>query len=265
LNSYNGAGTTQTFSGVISGSGSYVRNASTATGGGTTIFTGLNTYAGGTNVSRGTLLVNNPTTNPTDSGTGNGVVTVGANGILGGTGSALGAVTVNSGGIVSPGASIDSFAVGALTFNSGSTLKIELNSNLSFSVGADLLDVSGNLSIAPTGALLAITDAGSTSLTSVKYTLISYSGTWNGNSFASFPDDSTVVIGSNSYVINYNDSTGGTNFGGGAFGNFVTLSISAIPEASSILLGGTLSLALVLAVGLRKTLKTAPATPPANR
>ena len=140
-------------------------------------------------------------------------------------------------------------------FNTGSTLTVEINSDLSFSVGADLLDANGDLTIAAAGALLSITDAGSTVLTSVKYTLISYAGDWNGNSFDNYADDSTVVIGSNSYVINYNDSTGGTNFRGGAYGNFVTLSIAAVPEASAALFGGLVCLVIGSVVGGRKLLR----------
>lgn len=47
LQSFNGTGTSQTFSGIISGTGSFKRNASTANTGGDTIFTAANTYSGG--------------------------------------------------------------------------------------------------------------------------------------------------------------------------------------------------------------------------
>ena len=100
LHSFNTTSTTQTFNGVISGTGSYVRNASSAGTGGTTVFNAANTYSGGTNVSRGVLIVDNPT--GSGSGTGTGAVAVGANGMLAGTGLLTGAVTV-SGGSVSPG------------------------------------------------------------------------------------------------------------------------------------------------------------------
>src|SRR5207249_201128 len=68
------------------------------------------TYAGGTTVSAGKLLVNNTT----GSGTGTGALTVNA-GTLGGTGVIAGPVTLNAAGTLSPGA--DS-AIGTLTFNS---------------------------------------------------------------------------------------------------------------------------------------------------
>ena len=43
--------------------------------------------------------------------------------------------------------------------------------------------------------------------------------------FNGIADDSTITVGANSFTINYNDTTGGTNFGGGAFTNRVTLTI----------------------------------------
>ena len=55
LNSFNTTGSTQTFSGNISGGGSYRRTASVAGTGGTTIFSGTNTYTGTTSVNDGIL------------------------------------------------------------------------------------------------------------------------------------------------------------------------------------------------------------------
>jgi autotransporter-associated beta strand protein len=155
LNSYNTTGTDQTFSGVISGNGSYVRNASTAGTGGRTIFTAANTYSGGTTVSRGTLLVNNTT----GSGTGSGTVTVGSDGTLGGTGTISGAVTVS--GTLAPGTSI-----GTLTFGSSLTLSgttsMEINKTLGTadkivtSIGT--VTLGGNLTAVNLAGTLALND-----------------------------------------------------------------------------------------------------------
>ena len=130
-----------------------------------------------------------------------------------------------------------------------------MDSDASLSFGADLLNANG-LTIAASGAKLNLTDDGTTVLAvGAKYTLISYSGTWTSGTFDGYADDTSFVLGSNTYVINYNDSTGGTNFGGGAYGSFVTLTVTAIPEASSILLGSLVCIVVGSVVGGRKLLR----------
>jgi len=92
LESFNTTSTTQTFTGVISGTGSYNRSASVSGTGGDTVFTAANTYQGGTTVNRGSLTV----TNTTGSGTGTGGITVNAQGVLNvGNGAANGAVSAS--------------------------------------------------------------------------------------------------------------------------------------------------------------------------
>ena len=68
-------------------------------GTGTLTYTAANTYTGTTTVSGGTLEVNNTT----GSGTGTGAVTLQTSTILGGSGIITGPVTVESGGMISPG------------------------------------------------------------------------------------------------------------------------------------------------------------------
>src|SRR5262249_15313445 len=70
LQSFNATGS-QTFSGVISSTGSYNRSVGSGVGG-ETVFTNANTYQGGTTVNASTLTV----TNTSGSGTGTGTVTV---------------------------------------------------------------------------------------------------------------------------------------------------------------------------------------------
>ena len=225
-----------TYSGQLSGSGSL-----TKVGTGTLTLTGDSSYGGGTAINGGTLKANNTT----GSATGSGAVTVNSGGTLAGTGAITGAVTVNSGGKLSPGASIESLNMGALTFSGTSTFDYEIDTtyNISLAAAADLVNANGNLSIAGTAILNLIELGSPTNVVqgNTKYTLISYAGTWDNGTFAGRPDDSIVSLGVNQYMINYNDITGGSNFGGGLYGDginphFVTL--TAIPEASPVLLGG---------------------------
>jgi autotransporter-associated beta strand protein len=220
------------FSGVIGTSGNV-----TKTGAGTWTLSGANTYTGGTLVNGGTLVVNNTS----GSGTGTGTVIVNSGGTLAGSGSVSGAVNVNNEGTLAPGSSIESLDTGALTFNNGSTFAYEIDSDASFTVAADLVNANGNLDIFA-GATLDIDDLGDTHLNNpipnerIKFTLISYAGTWNGGTFDGYADGSMFFVGSNQFVIDYDDPEAGANFGGGEFGNQVT--ITAVPEASSFIFGG---------------------------
>ncbi|MDB6056795.1 MAG: Lysozyme [Verrucomicrobiales bacterium] len=75
-----------------------------------------NTYADGTTISAGTLLVNNSS----GSATGSGGVTVDG-GTLAGTGTISGIVTVNAGGTIAPGPSIGHLRLGAPPILGGTT------------------------------------------------------------------------------------------------------------------------------------------------
>jgi len=79
--------------------------------------------------------------------------------------------------------------------------------------------------------------------------IASYTGTWNGGTFASWLDDTAQSFGGNSWTINYNDIVAGINFTSEqpapGTQNFVTLT-QTVPEPSALLslLGGS---ALLLA------------------
>lgn len=115
-----------------------------------------NTYSGGTTISAGRLLVNNPT----GSGTGSGSVTING-GSLGGTGVIAGVVTVNGGGTVSPGTTS---SLGKLTLNSVPTIygtnfmRIDRNGGSSLAdtivLSSGALNYSGTLVVSNAGASL---------------------------------------------------------------------------------------------------------------
>ncbi len=103
----------QTYSGIISGSGSL-----TKVGVGTLAMNGTSTYTGPTSVNQGTLLVNGSLASP---------VTVNSGGILGGSGT-LTSVTVASGGSLSPGAAPTPMNVsGSLSLLSGAVMDYALD------------------------------------------------------------------------------------------------------------------------------------------
>ena len=87
-------------------------------GTGAVTLTGANTYSGLTTVSAGTLLVNGSLTTS--------AVTVGNGGTLGGSGSLGALVTVQSGGVLSPGNSPGALAAAALDLQAGSTTFMEV-------------------------------------------------------------------------------------------------------------------------------------------
>jgi autotransporter-associated beta strand protein len=142
----------------------------TKSGAGTMRLTSANTYASGTILSAGRLLVNNPS----GSGTGSGAVTVNG-GILGGTGTIAGTVTINSGGTISPGTSI-----GTLSLNSAPTFNgtnfMEINRNGGSPLADNIVLTSGALNY---GGTLVVSNTGATLLGGEGFTLFAAS-TYSG-------------------------------------------------------------------------------------
>jgi len=190
---------------TISGTGQVVIGLSNITGTTTqaVTFTGTKTYSGATTVKNGALFLNTTLASST--------VTVAAAGTLGGTGTAGGPVSVS--GTLAPGVGgVGALSTGALTLGTSSTAAFDINTTATTS---DVVHVTGNVTLG--GGALSLNDVAAATLTgATKLTLITYSGTLTGT-FSGLAEGATVSVGSNSFVIHYNDSNAVTLSAGDAY------------------------------------------------
>lgn len=197
--------------------------------------------------------------NTTGSATGAAAIVVHGSATLAGTGAVAASVTVNSGGHLAPGNSIESLNVGttgaALTFNAGSNFDYEIKSNNSLSTAADLVNLTGDLSINPSAAV-NFSDLAGLSATvlplGTKLTMIAYTGAWDSGTFASQLNNSDVQIGLNEFVMKYDDLTAGVNFQSEVASGLHYVTLTAVPEASAFLCVGAVALLAGGAVARRK-------------
>ena len=220
----NGTGNTL-ISGVISGIGGSLSQA----GSGTLTLTGANTYSNGTNLSSGTLLVNNTA----GSGTGTGVVFVTGSGTLGGTGTISNLVSVGAGANIAPGDGGNNTGIlkaGALTLAFTSNFRVDINGTTA-GTGYDRIQVNtGGVIIL--GGNLVVTVGTTLSLGQTFTILDKVPG---GAIIGTFAQGSTVT-GSDGTVFSVS-YTGGN-------GNDIVLTVvqAAVPEPSTWL-GGALAIA----------------------
>lgn len=156
-----GAGTDETFNGVINNECSNKNYGGTTTivkeGNGFWKLTGNNTYKGTTTVRNGMLIVNG-------KHTGTGKVTVMSEATLAGRGTIPATIEVQSGAVLQPGdpavsaVNIGTFTVGSLNLLDGSQCNMEINRSLSTSdrvTATGAIIVRGTLNLAVTGNLQA--------------------------------------------------------------------------------------------------------------
>jgi autotransporter-associated beta strand protein len=190
-------------------------------GAGALVLAGNNSYDGGTTIQNGTLRINGAHSGP-------GLITV-AGGTLGGTGSVAGAILVQSGAKLAPGASPGIFtANGDVTLDSGSTFEVELN-GLAVGTEYDSLAMGTGTSLTLTNPTLLV-QLGFSPAIDVTFQIVTgfsnLSGTFDG-----LPDDATFTTGGTEFRIDYNTSD---------------ITLTVVPEPASLGILGLLAAAVLL-------------------
>ncbi|MGI8890960.1 MAG: autotransporter-associated beta strand repeat-containing protein [Chthoniobacterales bacterium] len=200
-----------TFAGVISDLGGIkdgTGGSFSKTGAGDLTLTNENTYTGGTTVTSGALLVNNPT----GSGTGPGPVTAEA-GTFGGDGTSDGSVIIGlgngAGATFAPGAAMSEIGTftteSSLLFNADGLFSEEVNSTVAT---ADET-VADGVTIGA-ASRFSLTDLGSGSLPpgTVFVVISNTSAAPIAGTFANLANGSTTTVGANKYQANYQGGDG---------------------------------------------------------
>jgi autotransporter-associated beta strand protein len=216
--------TALTLTSTVSGAGGFHK-----TGVGKLILTAASTYAGPTIVDGGTLLANNTT----GSATGTGSVTVNNAATLGGTGTIAGSINVAAGGTLAPGASIATLATGPVSLQDPtSVLAVELN--LGATPVADLLNVTGTVTLNDSSLSLSLSNAPDPSLFSPPKTFLILANDASDpisglfGSITGLPSGYTATA---DYAYTGTDTLGRTGDG-----NDLAITITAVPEPPALIL-----------------------------
>lgn len=130
--------TAQSIASNFTGSGQFLK-----TGAGELTLTSSSSYTGPTTISGGALIVNGALN-------GGGPVTVQNGATIGGTGTVIGNVTIQSGGTDAPGDGIGTGTFGSSTWQAGGNIQIEINNANGVAGGPsgwDLRQIDGTLDI----------------------------------------------------------------------------------------------------------------------
>jgi autotransporter-associated beta strand protein len=227
--------------GVISGSGALIKtNANTLTLG------GANTYAGGTTVNQGALVVNGSV----------GAVTVNTGGSLGGSGT-VGAVTLKSGSLLNPGNSPGTLTASSSIWEAGSSYNWEIDQATGGTAGVnwDLFSVTGALDLSALSStakmnlvLQSLSSMDDFSPTAEYSWVFAQAGSLVG---AGLVDGANVTDLFNITATAFNGGVGPVNgfrVEVGTLGGVRTLNLMAVPEPST---GAMLLFGLVGLVGMR--------------
>jgi autotransporter-associated beta strand protein len=220
-----------TVTNTISGGGAVYQN-----GSGVITLTANNTYAGTTTVNAGTLRI-------TGTHSGGGAFSVENGATLGGTGNTGAPVTVKGGGTLAPGASIGVLTMASLDLQASSTFEMEVNTTDGAENADKAVVTTGGVSIAPgepagtqptlrfvfTPAVIA--DYGPLGKTFIVIQKDSAGAVTPGSQFANAPDDTLVVDGLLSYIVDYNYT--GAAFNGTGNGNDVAVTFIEVPEPAA--------------------------------